>query len=45
MIRFAQRVDTTRSGEPTALVVVTGTGYGYVTEDGVVVVPVGSLGP
>lgn len=45
LIRFAQRVDTRRSGEPTALVVVTGTGYGYVREDGVVVVPVGSLGP
>jgi predicted AAA+ superfamily ATPase len=43
--RLAQRVDTTRLGQPAALVVVTGWGYGYRRPDGVSVVPVGVLGP
>ncbi len=43
--RFVERVDTSKSGEPSSLVVITGTGYGYVREDGVAVVPIGALGP
>jgi predicted AAA+ superfamily ATPase len=43
--RLAQRVDTTRLGQPAALVVVTGWGYGYRRPDGVSVVPIGVLGP
>ena len=43
--RFAAKVDTTRSGAPGALAVVTGNGYGYVREDGVAVIPIGALGP
>jgi predicted AAA+ superfamily ATPase len=43
--RFAARVDTRRSGEPAALVVIVGAGYGYVRDDGVAVVPIAALGP
>ena len=32
-------------GSPAVLGVVTGTGYGYTRPDGVVVIPVGALGP
>jgi predicted AAA+ superfamily ATPase len=45
LLRLAERVDTSRHGQPAALVVVTGWGYGYRRPDGVCVVPVGSLGP
>lgn len=44
LTRFAARVDTSRTGPPAALVVVTGSGYGYQRPDGVCVVPVGALG-
>jgi hypothetical protein len=43
--RFAERVDTSRSGSPAALIVITGSGYGYVRDDGVTVVPIATLGP
>ncbi|MGD2121379.1 MAG: DUF4143 domain-containing protein [Gemmatimonadota bacterium] len=45
LLRFAERVDPKRSGRPATLAVVTGTGYGYVRDDGVCVIPVGALGP
>lgn len=45
LLKFAQRVDTTRCGEPSALIVITAGGYGYRRPDGVTVVPVGVLGP
>jgi len=45
LLRFAERVDKERTGQPRALVVVVGTGFGYVREDGVGVVPIGALGP
>jgi hypothetical protein len=45
LLRLAERVDTSRHGQPAALVVVTGWGYGYRRPDGVCVVPVASLGP
>jgi predicted AAA+ superfamily ATPase len=45
LLRFADRVDPKRSGKPATLAVITGTGYGYVRDDGVCVVPVGALGP
>lgn len=45
LTRFAKQVDTDRCGEPAALAVVVGTGYGYVRDDGVQVVPIGALGP
>lgn len=45
LLRFAERVDTTKSGEPSALAVIVATGFGYVREDGVAVIPLGALGP
>lgn len=43
--RFADRVDTSRTGPPGTLSVIVGNGYGYEREDGVQVVPIGCLGP
>jgi uncharacterized protein len=43
--RFADRVDTEKRGEPSLLGVIVGTGYGYVREDGIHVIPIGALGP
>lgn len=43
--RFSERVDTSRCGQPGALAVIVATGYGYVRDDGVAVIPIGSLGP
>lgn len=43
LLRLKERVDTTAVGEPVALVVVTGSGYGYTRPDGVSVVPIGTL--
>lgn len=45
LLKFADRVDTAKCGEPSALCVIVGTGYGYVREDGIGVVPIGALGP
>ncbi|MDP2141612.1 MAG: DUF4143 domain-containing protein [Gammaproteobacteria bacterium] len=45
LLKFAQRVDTTRCGEPSAMLVITAGGYGYRRPDGVTVVPIGTLGP
>lgn len=45
LLRFGGQVDTTRTGTPAFLAVICGKGYGYRREDGVVVVPVGALGP
>ena len=44
LLKFRDRVDTGRCGEPAALVVIVGSGYGYQRPDGVGVVPVGGLG-
>ncbi len=43
--KFAQRVDTEKCGTPVQLAVVVGSGYGYLRDDGVAVIPVGALGP
>jgi hypothetical protein len=45
LLRFAARVDTAKVGTPAALAVITGTGYGYQRDDGVSVIPIGSLAP
>jgi len=45
LTKFAARVDTRRCGNPATLAVIVGTGYGYVREDGIAVVPIGALGP
>ena len=43
LLRLKGRIDTEAAGEPLALAVITGTGYGYVREDGVAVIPIGAL--
>jgi uncharacterized protein len=45
LLKFASKVDTAVSGEPAALAIIIGTGFGFVREDGVQVIPIGSLGP
>ena len=43
--RLADRVDERAAGRPAALVVVTGSGYGYLRDDGIAVLPIGTLSP
>lgn len=43
--QFAGKVDTAKAGEPAALAVITATGYAYVRDDGVHVIPLATLGP
>jgi uncharacterized protein len=45
LLKFAERLDTRRTGPPACLVVVVGTGYAYSRPDGVAVVPIATLGP
>lgn len=45
LLKFAERVDTSKCGPPALLGVIVGTGYGYMRKDGVAVIPVGALGP
>lgn len=45
LLKFRERIDTSRSGEPATLAIVVASGYGYVREDGVQVIPIGALGP
>ena len=45
LLRFATRVDTSKSGAPATLAVIVARGYGYVRRDGVQVIPIGALGP
>lgn len=42
---FAKKVDTSRVGSPAVLGVITATGFGYTRPDGIVVIPIGALGP
>lgn len=43
--RFARQIDTERCGRPALLGVIVSTGYGYVRDDGIQVIPIGALGP
>ena len=45
LLAFEQKVDTTRTGSPAVLGIITATGYGYKRPDGVYVIPIGALGP
>lgn len=45
LLRFAESVDTKKHGDPVALGVITSTGYAGKREDGVSVIPIGTLGP
>ena len=43
--KFAERIDTTRSGPPGTLGVIVTSGYGYRRDDGIAVIPIGALAP
>jgi predicted AAA+ superfamily ATPase len=43
--RFASQIDTAKSSSAATLGVIVGTGYGYRREDGIMVIPIGGLGP
>ncbi len=45
LLRLRRRVDTDRVGEPSAMAVITATGYSFEHRDGVQVVPIATLGP
>lgn len=45
LLRFVERIDTDKVGQPAAMGVIVGSGYGYTREDGIAVVPIGALGP
>jgi hypothetical protein len=44
LLRFRDRVDTSKIGDPAKLAVIVGTGYAYEREDGIAVVPITHLG-
>jgi hypothetical protein len=43
LLKFSERVDTTKIGSPACLGVIVATGYGYVRPDGAVVIPISAL--
>lgn len=43
LLKFREKVDTNKCGEPAFLMVLTGTTYSYKREDGVYVVSIGTL--
>ncbi|HXC44965.1 MAG TPA: DUF4143 domain-containing protein, partial [Solirubrobacteraceae bacterium] len=43
--RFTAQIDSQKCGEPAVLGVIVATGYGYLRDDGIMVVPIGALGP
>lgn len=45
LLAFRERVDTARCGAPATLGVIVATGYGYLRDDGVAVIPLGALAP
>lgn len=45
LIKFAKKIDTKSCGTPAFMAVITATGYGYRRNDGVYVLPIGSLKP
>ena len=45
LLKFVDRVDTDKCGLPSLLAVITGTGYGYLRDDGVAVFPITALKP
>ena len=45
LLKLRDRVDADRTGPPAALAVIVGVGHGYTRPDGVVLVPITTLGP
>ncbi len=44
LLKFATKIDTTKTGTPTVLAVITPGGYGYLRPDGISVIPLSALG-
>jgi len=45
LLKFSRRIDSAKVGEPAVLAIIVASGYGYLREDGVQVIPIGALGP
>ena len=45
LLKFRNRINLDKCGEPKTLGVIVSSGYGYRREDGVAVIPIGALGP
>jgi predicted AAA+ superfamily ATPase len=45
LLKLRERIDEEKMNSPSFLMVLTGTGYAYQRDDGVLVVPIGCLGP
>lgn len=45
LLKFAERIDTAKSGQPAVLGVIVGSGYAYRRPDGVSVIPIATLAP
>jgi len=45
LLKFVDRVDIDKCGLPSLLAVITGTGYGYLRDDGIAVIPITALKP
>jgi len=45
LLRFKERIDLKKCGEPGILAVIVGGGYGYLRKDNVAVIPIDTLGP
>lgn len=45
LTKIIARIDTDKVGPPAVLGVIVGTGYGYVRDDGIAVIPIGALCP
>lgn len=45
LLKFRERVDRAAAGEPQMLGVIVSSGYGYVRNDGIAVIPIAALGP
>ncbi len=45
LLKFRERVDSAAVGEPQMLGVIVSSGYGYVRNDGIAVIPIAALGP
>lgn len=45
LLKLAAKLDTGKVGKPAVLGIVTANGYGYTRPDGIVIVPIGALGP
>lgn len=43
LLKFAGKIDTAKTGKPAVLGIITGNGYGYRRDDGICVIPAGSL--